>query len=162
MTYLIYTDGSYKDYGGSIGAFYSSAAVITPEDNPDKKVVLTKVSNDEKLSMRNVAGEILAVTMALEHCITALQLTQKDKVIIYYDYAGIENWCRSQSDPLFWRSKKPLTQTYRNYINLIVRPRLQLEFSHVCSHTGNLGNESADLLAKEAMERHVKNLQTGR
>ena len=157
MKYTVYTDGSYKKIKG-IGEFYSSAATLASEVNPDQMTVLTKVSNDDLISMHNVAGEIMAVMMALEHCINVLHLTQKDEVTIYYDYAGIENWTRRKGESNYWRCKNETTQAYRDYINTIVRPRFQLVFRHVSGHTGEEGNERVDRLARKAIDDHVSKL----
>ncbi len=58
MTYNIYVDGSYKNYGAGIGAFYSGAVTIAKEGVDEPETILTKVSSDDLISMRNVAGEI--------------------------------------------------------------------------------------------------------
>ena len=157
MYYDVYTDGSYKDYG-SLGAFYSGAATINPVGEPDRIAILTKVSNDELIAMRNVAGEIIAAMMAFEHCLNVLKLKQEDTVVMHYDYVGIENWTKRKGEPGYWRSKNKTTQAYRNYVNSIVKPRFRIEWKHTPGHTGDPGNERVDYLAGIAIEQHVKEL----
>lgn len=161
MVYDVYVDGSYKNYGGDIGAYYSSAATISLQDEEKPLTILTKASSDELISMRNVAGEIIAVMMAFEHCLNVLKLKQEDKVRVFYDYAGIENWCKRKGSPGYWRAKNTITQAYSAYVNTIVRPRFEVEFHHVTGHTGNAGNELVDKLAKKAMDDHVAKLVKG-
>lgn len=158
MQYDIYTDGSYRELRG-YGAYYAGAAVIKETNSDNVVVTLTKVGNDELLPMRNVAGEILAVMMAMEHCLNVLKLTQDDEVRIFYDYQGIENWTKRKGEPNYWRSKNPLTQGYRDYINTIVRPVFKVTFHHVPAHSGIAGNELVDRLAKEAIIKHVNILE---
>lgn len=161
MTYEVFTDGSYKEFA-DYGPFFSSAATITKEGDPSSITTLVKTSNDSDLiSMRNVAGEIMAVMMVMEHCLNVLNLKQDDKVILHYDYVGIENWTAKRGDSNYWRAKNPVTQAYRDYINTIVRPRFAVEFVHTPGHTGVAGNERVDKLARDAIEKHVHNLRTG-
>lgn len=158
MTYDIYVDGSYKNYGGFLGAYYSAAALIVNAEDNNVVTTLTKVSNDDWVSMRNVAGEILAVVLAFEHCLNVLKLKQEDTARIHYDYAGIANWIKKKGDPGYWKARTPAAQTYKTYVQTIVRPVFKVEFIHTPGHTGILGNETVDRLAKEAMDNHVKHI----
>ena len=97
---------------------------------------------DEELSsMRNVAGEldgaIHAMRYCLEHSITSLDL--------YYDYLGIENWALG-----VWKAGKPGTIAYKKYYDKI-KGRLNVHFHKVKGHSGDIGNDRADELAKSAL-----------
>lgn len=156
MQYDIYTDGSYREFG-DLGKFYSGAAVImNGQDN--HPTILTKAGCDaDIISMRNVAGEIVAVMMAMEHCLNVLDLSNKDVVNLYYDYQGIEDWVLGK-----WRAKNPTTQAYKAYMNSIIRPRFTVNFHHVKGHSGILGNELADKYAGQAISQLVENLSKGK
>lgn len=132
MRYEAYVDGSFKEVKG-VGAFYASAAIIAPEGS-NNWTQMTKVSADELISMRNVAGEIMAVMLVMEHCLNTLNLKQGDYVLLHYDYAGIENWVKPAGSPGYWRCKNPTTQAYRDYMQRVVGPRFKVEFDH--THPG--------------------------
>lgn len=158
MVYNVYTDGSYKNVPG-IGELFSSAATIQSEKD-SKPTVLTKVSDDkEYISMHNVAGEILAVIMAMEHCMNVLHVTQEDTVVIHHDYVGIHNWLKKKGEKDFWRATKLTTQAYREYMNGLVKTRCNLKFVHTPGHSGIAGNERVDAIAREAMQNHINRLR---
>ena len=156
MKYIAYVDGSHKEYAGQ--KYYASAAIIAPEGTTDW-TQMTKVSCDTDLiSMRNVAGEIMAVMLVMEHCLNSLQLGRNDEVILNYDYAGIENWVAPANAKNHWRCKNCVTQAYRNYMINVVGPRFKVRFNHTPGHTGIAGNEIVDKLAKRALEDKFQEL----
>jgi len=93
------------------------------------------------LNMRNVAGELLGATEAMEY---ALEKGVK-YLDIYYDYEGIEKWATGA-----WKCNKIKTQEYKNYFDSI-KNKLEITFHKVPAHTGILYNETADALAKSAL-----------
>lgn len=159
MRYIAYTDGSYKET--PFGPVYSSAAIVGVEGSQNV-TQLTKVSADEYIKHHNIAGEVMAVMMVCEHCMNVLKLKQTDTLVLHYDYKGIENWCLRATDANYWKAKNPLSQAYRDYINSIVRPTFKIEFVHTPGHTGILGNETVDVLARKAIDIYVnKKLSDG-
>ena len=130
-----FVDGSYnavtKVYG--YGGFLFSNG---------EKIMLQDSGNDEEMaSMRNVAGEILGSTAAIEKSIE-LGL---DEVVIYYDYAGIEMWATGE-----WKRNKTGTIQYHEYIQS-VKDKIRIKFVQVNGHSGVEGNEEADKLAQQAV-----------
>ena len=99
--------------------------------------------NDENLvSMRNVAGEILGATRAME-----LALEKNiEELNIFYDYEGIEKWCTGA-----WKTNKEGTKNYKKYYDSI-KDKLKVNFIKVKGHTGVELNERVDQLAKAALD----------
>ena len=109
--------------------------------NDDFHVVYGKNNDPEMAKMRNVAGEIdgaMAIVKKAEElgC---------PKMTIFYDYEGIEAWATGA-----WQAKKEGTQSYVHFMNSKDRV-VEIEFSHVYGHTGVVGNEIADMIAKQAV-----------
>lgn len=161
MRYTIFTDGSYKSVTG-VGEFCGCAATITREGSEDPVAVLTKVIDDDMVAMHNVAGEIIAVIMALEHCLSVIGVTKEDTLEINHDYVGIHNWTKRVGEAGYWKAKNQYTQSYRNYMNNIVKTSTNVEFKHTPGHSGIAGNEYVDKLAREAIDNHVKALRSKR
>lgn len=53
-----------------------------------KELTILKANSNNLSKYRNVTGEVLSSLYTIYQCITL----QMDKVVIYYDYKGIENW----------------------------------------------------------------------
>lgn len=132
---VAYVDGSYLD---SVKK-YAYGCVMVLEDG---EVTLNGSGSDaDYLPMRNVAGEILgsenAILWAIEH--------GYKKVIIFYDYEGIEKWAND-----IWQANKPGTIRYKRFIS-DKRKDIGICFQKVDAHTGVKYNEMADRLAKQAL-----------
>lgn len=130
-----YVDGSYnsksKTYG--FGGFLMAN---------QEKYILQGCGNDEDMaSMRNVSGEILGAVAAVKK---AMELGL-DRLILYYDYLGIEMWARG-----LWKRNKEGTQSYHAFMQKAMAD-ISIEFKKVVGHSGVEGNEEADRLAKEAV-----------
>lgn len=130
-----FVDGSYNSvtqvygYGGYLCAGGEVYRIQGQGDDP------------ELASMRNVAGEMMGSQAAVKK---ALELGLSSLCILY-DYMGIACWVEGQ-----WAAKKEGTQAYRDYM-LAAKKQLDIRFEKVKGHTGVLGNEIADRLAKEAV-----------
>ncbi len=135
-THLVaYVDGSYEH---SMRQYAYGCVLVLPED----MVTLNGSGNEEDyVSMRNVAGEILgsehAIRWAVEHGYSS--------ITIYYDYEGIEKWANG-----IWKANKAGTQRYKEFVAK-QREKIDISFSKVAAHTGVKYNEMADQLAKAAL-----------
>lgn len=145
MKYIAYVDGSYmKDT--SLGEIYGAAALVQKEGD-NTWACIKQASNDDMVSMHNVAGEIMAVTLLCEY---AMKLPDCTDLVINYDYEGIEKWATGA-----WRAKNNWTRAYAGYIRTVVSKKINVSFNHIKGHTGNAGNEAADKFAKQAIEEYI-------
>lgn len=132
---IAYVDGSFdiktKQYGSGVVIFW---------DN--KKLTFSfKEAVPEFAAMRNVAGEIKAAEKAMEFAVE----NNANKLVIYYDYEGIEKWCTGA-----WKANKEGTQLYAKAYKEFSKS-IEVEFVKVRAHTGDKYNEEADVLAKKAL-----------
>ncbi|MFA4132528.1 MULTISPECIES: viroplasmin family protein [unclassified Brevibacillus] len=141
---VAYVDGSFD----SISNSYGSGVVILFNG---EKITLQSNGNDPTLvDMRNVAGEIIGAQMAMDF---ALEQSVKSLNIIY-DYEGIEKWCTNA-----WEAKKVGTKQYKEHY-LSVSNKVEIYFTKVKAHSGNVYNEEADRLAKASLSKQKNVNQT--
>ena len=128
----IYTDGSYSDkcYGYGFVVFKDGKQIY--ED-------CGSGSDKEWMSSRNIAGEILAVLCASEYCIH----NNIKEIKLVYDYEGLGAWATGR-----FQARTAIAKTYVNIIAK-VQERINITWIKVKGHTGTLGNEIADSLAKK-------------
>ena len=133
---IAYVDGSFNKKTLE----YGYGCVLLEGQNVIEKMN-GKGNHLDYVSMRNVAGEILGATKAIEYAIAH----QYSTICIYYDYEGIENWAEHS-----WKANKAGTQKYQQFIDES-RKKIQIHFIKVLAHSGDLYNEMADRLAKNAV-----------
>lgn len=130
-----YVDGSYnvktKEYSYGAVIFHNGKTLCFKE----------KFDDAENAGMRNVAGEINGAMRAMRFCVE----NSVDVLDLYYDYAGIENWCTGA-----WKATKVGTTAYKAYYDSI-KNVLRVRFHKVKGHSGDKYNDMADKLAKEAL-----------
>lgn len=133
---IAYVDGSYnvktKEYG---------FGCVIIENQQVIKEMYGKGDDENYVSMRNVAGEILGSICAMEYALSH----GHQQICIYYDYEGIEKW----ADGL-WKANKIGTQEYQKKVKEY-RQNLEIAFIKVLAHSGDFYNERADILAKKAV-----------
>ena len=134
---LAFVDGSYNAKTNTYG--WGGFLV----DKFGKKHILQGFGEEPELAkMRNVAGEILGASAAIQ---TALKLGM-EKLTIYYDYEGVEKWVTGK-----WRTQKKGTMDYAALGKSAMKSGLKLYFKHVKAHSGVPFNEEADNLAKKSV-----------
>lgn len=130
---IAYVDGSYYN------STYSYGCVIF--DGKEMKEFSKSYQNGKDAEMHNVAGELEGAKKAIDYAIKE----NAASIDIYYDYQGIESWANG-----FWKTNKPATKAYAAYVKE-ARKRLEIRFHKVKGHSGDIWNEKADQLAKEAL-----------
>lgn len=130
--WAIYVDGSFLNgrYGWGFAAYRDGVLIYSANGADDK---------EEAAALHNVAGELKAT-------IEAVRWAREEgfsPITIYHDYAGIAEWALGH-----WKTNRDLTRRYADYIS---RHLSWVNFCKVVGHTGVVGNEMADKLAKEAL-----------
>ncbi|WP_075780199.1 viroplasmin family protein [Marinitoga sp. 1137] len=140
---VAYVDGSYdnkeKIYGSGIYIIHNG---IEKE--------FYKYGNDQNfLSTRNIAGEIIATLLALEYA----KKQNAKEIDIYYDYEGIKKWAVEE-----WKTKSDIAKIYKIKFEEY-KEYLNINFYKIESHTNNPGNTKADELARKAIEEKQNNIE---
>lgn len=129
-----YVDGSYNPKTQEYGA----GVVILRQDT----IIYTfskKGINSELTQYTNISGEILAAIIAMQYCIKV----GVHNLDIYYDFEGICDM--SHREP-----KNLLQNIYYQYC-ASVKHSIRVDFHKVKSHSGNIYNNLADSLARDAL-----------
>lgn len=155
---LIYVDGSYRNadlekesaYAGKEGSLEGSYAYgMVVVDKTGVKKFSKAFGPDETYSPhRNVAGEIKGAEAAF----TYAEECGYGKILIRYDYKGIECWASGDPDHYqkVWKANHEATLEYQKVFREMSE-KIDIHFAHVDGHTGNEGNEECDRLAKKAL-----------
>lgn len=136
-TLIIYVDGSYSDElkRYSYGILYIQPSGEIVEDSA--------WGNDEQaLISRNVAGELLGVMTAIKWA----KNNSFTKVILRYDYEGIEKWMSGE-----WKTKTLIAKQYIEYMKKNTEG-MEIKFEKIAAHTNNKLNDRVDQLAKRALK----------
>ena len=134
---IAYVDGSYSKEISKDK--YGSGIVLIHSNNKQEHISLT---GTEGIELNNVAGELAASMYAMSK---AKEYGYK-KLIIYYDYAGIGNWCNK-----LWTAKNKYAKMYVEFYEQNIKPYIQVDFIKVRSHSKDTYNDMADYLAKQAL-----------
>ena len=132
---VAYVDGSYDVTTGSF-----SYGMVMFHDGKEQHFS-KKFENHNLASMRNVAGEIEGARAAMQYCLDKGIKSVK----IYHDYIGIAAWCTGE-----WKAKQEGTMDYALFYRA-ASLHVDISFQKVKGHSGDMYNELADKLAKEAL-----------
>ena len=139
---VVYSDGSFNEQTNT----YGCGAYIAHDSGSTVLWGYGKLFKQH----RNVAGELLAVIKAIETCIER----NVNIVKVCYDYTGIENWAEGR-----WNANTPLTIKYKNKIKHFKKVGIKIKWEKVKAHSGIVGNETADKLAKKGAETKSEKLK---
>ena len=135
----VFVDGSWnnktKTYGAGV-CFMDSNGEVFHE-------LSTSGSDPEMAKSRNIAGECLAATLAIE---TAELLNLKEITIIH-DYEGIAKWVVDSADK--WKVSSVVSALYSEAYEQAIEKGMKIHFIWVRGHIGVEGNEIVDKLAKQ-------------
>ena len=139
---VAYVDGSYnvktKRFGYGVVLFTDSLN----ENGSPEIIKLSKGFSDPELAeMRNVAGEIMGAAQAMK----SAAARKIPELTIFHDYEGIAKWCTGE-----WKAKKKWTQKYKAFYEEMSKT-LKISFVKVEAHSGDVYNDMADELAKQAV-----------
>ena len=137
-TLIAYVDGSFDKKSQR----YSFGVVLIH----DHEVLdtLSRVGNNPKYQGSwQIAGEVFGALHAIHW---AIQHEYK-KIIIHYDYLGIEKWALGE-----WKTNKAVSKDYVEAYRKLA-PKIDVQFVKVKAHSGVKYNELADQLAKDAIKQ---------
>lgn len=100
-----------------------------------------KGSSKKYIDMRNVAGELFAAAVSIKWAVE----NGYKSITLHHDYSGIAHWAKGE-----WKRKQEGTINYKKFIDDISE-KISISFVKVKGHSGDLYNDMADILAKEAV-----------
>lgn len=136
-TVIAYVDGSFDKRTER----YSFGAALIQNN----KVIhtLSRVGDNPKYQGSwQIAGEVFGALHAIQWAVK----NHFKKIIIHYDYIGIEKWAMGE-----WKTNKPVSQDYVAAYKQMA-PQIDIEFIKVKAHSGVVFNELVDQLAKDALK----------
>ena len=132
---VCYVDGSFDKASGR----YACGVILL---HNGQLIEISKSFQDEEMkTMWNVAGEIEGSMHAIKYCVDH-GIKSLD---MYYDYEGIEKWAVG-----LWKTNKEGTKAYKRFYDEAAKG-LTVHFHKVKGHSGNMGNDKADELARAAL-----------
>lgn len=135
----VFVDGSWnnktKTYGAGV-CFMDSDGNVFHE-------LSTGGSDSEMAKSRNIAGECLAATLAIE----TAELMNLKEITIIHDYEGIAKWVMDSADR--WRVSSVVSALYSETYEQAIEKGMKIHFIWVRGHVGVDGNEIVDKLAKQ-------------
>lgn len=138
-----YVDGSYRQSVSQKSGWGWVAVCENKKLSEDNGVTLQNALS------RNIDGEIIATLKAVEWFFQKKNNQQfessiQDKMILCYDYSGIENWAMG-----LWQAKTEVAKYYQNEIQ---KYSGDIIFKKIKSHSNDAWNDYVDTLAKKALD----------
>ncbi|WP_080145376.1 ribonuclease H1 domain-containing protein [Marinilactibacillus piezotolerans] len=137
QTVTAYVDGSFDKINGRY-----SYGVVMLKDNTVLETLKNADDDSRYVESYQIAGECFgslnAIKWAKEH--------GYKRVIIHYDYLGIEMWATER-----WRANKAVSKDYVAHFKKLSQG-IEVAFKKVKAHSGVEFNELADQLAKSALK----------
>jgi ribonuclease HI len=127
--YEAFVDGSYISETTGYGA-------VIYLGNDIKAELLGTVSSTH---FRQFGGELQSVIETIKWC----ENNGVKSIRINYDYIGIENFATGK-----WKARNAFS---KKYVDFLLKTKIEIEWRHIKSHTGNKKNDRADCLAKKAI-----------
>lgn len=144
--FVVYVDGSFNLKTNVYGGGYLILAYDLDVLNVHKSRIGYFNGNHEVVrTQRHIAGECGATLIALE-ALQPIFKPQSDTLEIRYDYMGIEQWALG-----LWKAKKPTSIGYITALKPYQHWLNEQTFTHINGHTGELGNEYVDKVARFAV-----------
>lgn len=149
METFAFVDGSFNEteslYGGGYFIYHKKQA----EEEETTSFLEASVcgNNKDLISMRNVAGELLATKSAI---IRATLYHQFKEIYIFFDYQGIQSWADGT-----WEANTLGTIAYQNFMKEM-QEKIKIHFVKVKGHSNVIMNDYVDLLAKKGCHIDVK------
>lgn len=135
---IAYVDGSFNKKANS----YSFGVVLI--ENGQVIETLSRAGDNPKYQDSwQIAGEVFGALHAIHWAINK----GYKKILVHYDYLGIEKWALGE-----WRTNKPVSQDYAETYRKLA-PKIEVQFVKVKAHSGIEYNELADQLAKDAFTK---------
>ena len=136
-TVLAYVDGSFDKESQR----YSFGAVLIQNDEVIQ--TLSRVGDNPKYQESwQIAGEVFGALHAIQWAIAH----DFKKIIVHYDYLGIEKWALGQ-----WKTNKDVSIDYAESFQKL-SSKIEVEFVKVKAHSGVKYNEMVDQIAKDALK----------
>lgn len=136
-TVIAYVDGSFNKHKKQY-----SFGIVLIENNQMIQTMNRVGDNPKYQDSWQIAGEVFGALHAIHW---AIQQGYK-KIIVHYDYLGIERWAKGE-----WKANKDVSKDYIETFQKLA-PQIDVEFVKVKAHTGIEYNEMADQLAKDAIK----------
>lgn len=145
----VYTDGSHIKGGGYIGygAYCEYKSVKYYLSGSINDSILSDYGiNDNKIS--NPTAEFLAFAEVIK-----ILSTVNIKIVFFIDYIGVANWMSGR-----WKTKASYIKKIKDITkDRIEKNNLLITIKHVSGHSGNYGNNQADLMAKSKTDINTFN-----